>query len=47
MPARLVVRPSQGARREVTLDADVITKSARYVLDTRRYLRPGPNVEYL
>ena len=25
MPARLVVRPSQGARREVTLDADVIT----------------------
>ena len=25
MPARLVVRPAQGARREVTLDADVVT----------------------
>jgi len=28
-------------------DADAIAESARYVLDTRRYLRPGPNVEYL
>ena len=35
------------SRASDVFDADAIAKSARYVLDTRRYLRAGPNVEYL
>jgi UDP-N-acetyl-D-glucosamine dehydrogenase len=30
-----------------SFDLDLVWQSARYVLDTRHRLRPGPQVEYL